>query len=559
MVATGGCSIYDIKGYFANIVEQYICRLPEFKGVTKEIVKSSWMGKFEEILNGASTFKNDARQSAVSEMGLNPTNSNLIPGGIGDGIKNLNTGGLSLSLATSHTNNATVIRRPANNHYEDEQIESNWTKEQLFLIFQEFLGINRFEHQLLFNACQLDSPDEQTAVIRRELDAKQKYLTQLRMHESPFSEDGGGIYTGASGTSRQEIVCEPDYKATLFHPFIKSDNVRHASSVYLRELVGQVDILRGNLESVPVARLSHDFRSSQSTSSSSKLLSRFQSGSSTSVHNENNSGRDSHPSEPKLSKNKITLKHQMHVVIMEAKGIQSIPPIKQIYCTIELDGADKLATHMTTRNNPKFGTSADFETNCPRPLLKIKLLAKSSNMLQLDDQVLGKIELENFDEHVENPCQWYAMMISSGKDKGLTLQVAIRVKAPQVVKQSGFIWCCGKQAFKKWDKRYVILVQVSQYNFAICEYNKRKSRPVEILQLDGFIVDYAGHEPGLSVGSGGQGFFISMIKEGDSLILATEHNNDRHQWIEAMCRATAQCEKTSKNCLISEKTISVES
>ena len=61
MVATGGCSIYDIKGYFANIVEQYICRLPEFKGVTKEIVKSSWMGKFEEILNGASTFKNDAR------------------------------------------------------------------------------------------------------------------------------------------------------------------------------------------------------------------------------------------------------------------------------------------------------------------------------------------------------------------------------------------------------------------------------------------------------------------------------------------------------------------
>ena len=117
------------------------------------------------------------------------------------------------------------------------------------------------------------------------------------------------------------------------------------------------------------------------------------------------------------------------------------------------------------------------------------------------------------------------MMISSGKDKGLTLQIAIRVKPPQVVKQSGFIYCCGKQAFKKWDKRYIILVQVSQYNFAICEYGKRKSRPIEILQLDGFIVDYAGAEPGLSVGQNNQGFFISMIKEGDSLILATEKGN----------------------------------
>lgn len=36
----------------------------------------------------------------------------------------------------------------------------------------------------------------------------------------------------------------------------------------------------------------------------------------------------------------------------------------------------------------------------------------------------------------------------------------------------------------------MVLVQVSQYTFALCSYKDKKSEPAEMMQLDGFTVDY---------------------------------------------------------------------
>ena len=44
--------------------------------------------------------------------------------------------------------------------------------------------------------------------------------------------------------------------------------------------------------------------------------------------------------------------------------------------------------------------------------------------------------------------------------------------------------------WKKWKKRYYVLVQVSQYTFAMCSYKEKKTEPSEMLQLDGYTVDY---------------------------------------------------------------------
>lgn len=57
---------------------------------------------------------------------------------------------------------------------------------------------------------------------------------------------------------------------------------------------------------------------------------------------------------------------------------------------------------------------------------------------------------------------------------------------------------------------------MSQYTFAMCSYQDRKSEPADMMQLDGFTVDYTDPEPGHE---GGRVFF-NAVKEGDSIMFA---------------------------------------
>lgn len=41
-----------------------------------------------------------------------------------------------------------------------------------------------------------------------------------------------------------------------------------------------------------------------------------------------------------------------------------------------------------------------------------------------------------------------------------------------------------------------LLLKVSQYTFAMCSYREKKSEPQELLQLDGYTVDYTDPQPG---------------------------------------------------------------
>lgn len=47
-----------------------------------------------------------------------------------------------------------------------------------------------------------------------------------------------------------------------------------------------------------------------------------------------------------------------------------------------------------------------------------------------------------------------------------------------------------------WTNRWFYALQVSQYTFAMCSYREKKSEPQELLQLDGYTVDYSDPQPG---------------------------------------------------------------
>lgn len=138
MVNTGSCSASDFRDVFKNNIEKRVRSLPEIDGLSKETVLSSWMAKFDII------FK------------YNEENS---------------------------TNNAIASRRHSRNlNLSNNSMSSECilTKEQLYDLFQNILGIKKFEHQLIFNAAQLDNADEQAATIRRELDSRMKQTENIQ-------------------------------------------------------------------------------------------------------------------------------------------------------------------------------------------------------------------------------------------------------------------------------------------------------------------------------------------------------------------------------------------
>lgn len=177
MVASGACSQHDFREVFRNNIEKRVRSLPEIDGLSKETVLTSWMAKFDCILKG--TGDDDANPTSAKGRARmqQPLNSELI-----------------------------------------------LSKEQLYDMFQQILGVKKFEHQILYNALMLDSNDEQAAAIRRELDG------------------------------RMQRVAEMEKNRKLMPKFV----LKEMESLYVEELKSSINLLMANLESLPVSKGSMD-------------------------------------------------------------------------------------------------------------------------------------------------------------------------------------------------------------------------------------------------------------------------------------------------------------
>ena len=444
MVQSGGCSSNDFREVFKNNIEKRVKGLPEIDGLSKETVLSSWMAKFDAIYRA----EDDPR-------------------------------------------------RPNTRHGAAAVSELILSKEQLYEMFQNILSIKKIEHQLLYNALQLDHSDEQAAAIRRELDG--------RMHTA------------------EKIEIQKRFPK--FHKLNPEQDDALLQAQYIDELKSQVNLLMANLESLPVTRNSND------RSYHLRGFKRIQ-GSPLSV-------LDQTSEEDSLSKADVILQFTLEVIVIEVQGLKSLAANRIVYCTMETDSCDKLQTEPVEAAKPFWNTTGDFSTTHPLPQVKVKLFAESTSMLSIDDKELGKVVLHPTPHSPKTP-EWYHMTVPKGNpDQQVRIKLTIKMDKPLNMKHCGYLWAQGRSVWKKWKRRYFILVQVSQYNFAMCSYQERKTEPNEMMQLDGFTVDYTvpdlDHE-------GGRAFF-NAVREGDAVMFASDDEQDRILWVQAMYRATGQSHK----------------
>jgi hypothetical protein len=192
---------------------------------------------------------------------------------------------------------------------------------------------------------------------------------------------------------------------------------KNMESTYIEELKQSISLLMNQLDNQPVGASESKLRLPKRPQHSSKA-----------------DGMDEH--ETDISKLDVILNFAIEVIVMEVKGLKSLPPHRIVFCVMELEGQNKLQTDQAEASRPIWDTSGDFKTQQPLPIIKVKLCMESSNILQ-DNKELGRVIIKPDSNFTRAPA-WYVMEKANPKfPDELKIKLTIRFDKPANLKMCG--------------------------------------------------------------------------------------------------------------------------
>lgn len=246
--------------------------------------------------------------------------------------------------------------------------------------------------------------------------------------------------------------------------------------------------------------------------------------------------------EPVVIKQDLKLSFKLHLTIHEVTLMTIPPDIKPVFCVFRIVNTNEsLATHheqvILQTKCARFDQIAEFNTGSPLPQIEFELHMESKSFLRESKVLARKVHTLALLSSSDTT-EWVEL-----EEKGVIakLKISVFCDRPNNVKKHSFLLCKGNLMFKKWKKRFLVLLQLSsQYKFLLCAYKPMETTPNKQVLLDGYTVEYLSREDGEANKEFDAESSFQLVSEKGTIRICCKDRSERDAWVQWMTRATGQ-------------------